>query len=170
MTSDLGTNSRVRVITKWLESLDGELAQLIELKNLMSRSRSLAGVKSEGKELLDNLEKQAALCSSLERYREAKDTMLKKLGYRSEELMTIVLGILPREEHPQVIEKFGRVMDESEALQRQIDINREFFSVALATIEDTIMGVAADFNRQNIYNAAGSDVGLAAPLCVSTVT
>lgn len=161
---------RKEAVMSWLASLEEELELLRGLADAASRAR-MAAPDIEGPEgLRHHLERQAELCSALESHRRARAKMLADGGHRANDLLVVVLGALPKDEHPAVVDVFKRYIDAVEAAQREIDVNREFFSVALATLEDTIEAVVSGACSGAVYDATGSSAGPKTALCVSTVT
>lgn len=155
----------------WLSSLEKELTLLEQLTDAASRARAAAPERdSEGGGLHRLLERQAELCAQLEQLRRDRARTLADEGHRADDLLVVALGAVPKDEHPAVIDTFKRYVDAAEAAQREIDINREFFSVALATLEDTIEAVVSGVRQNAVYDANGSSTGSRSALCVSTVT
>lgn len=168
----ISTNATPRreAVLRFLASLEDELRLLGELTEVASKARA-ASPENEGQEGLQyHLERQGELCSALEAQRRERSKMLTDGGHRPNDLLVVVLGALPKDEHPSAVDVFKRYVDAAEAAQREIDINREFFSVALATLEDTLEAVVSTVSSRAVYDANGSSVGPQTALCVSTVT
>lgn len=157
-------------VLRWLGSLEEELTLLAQLGETAQRARS-ASPEDDGAEGLHKcLERQAELCAALEGHRRNRTMMLAESGHRASDLLVVVLGALPRDEHPAAIDTFKRYVDAAEATQREIDVNREFFSVALASLEDTLEAVVSGVSNGAVYDQEGRSPGETTALCVSTVT
>ena len=169
MISTQGSPRRDAAI-RWLTSLEEELVLLEELALTAAEARSTPPDRQGAGRLEQLLERQGELCAALENHRRLRTDMLAQLGHRANDLLVVVLGALPTEEHPAAIDVFRRYVDSAEATQREIDVNREFFSVALATLEDTIEAVVSGVTSSGVYDSSGSSVGDKTALCVSTVT
>ena len=155
---------------RWLASLDEELALLQQLGAAASAARAVSPEREGAAGLEELLRRQAELCAELEVHRRTRAAMLAEVGHRANDLLVVVLGALPKDEHPAAIDIFKRYVDAAEATQREIDVNREYFSVALATLEDTIEAVVSGVSTSTVYDAKGSSSRTKTALCVSTVT
>jgi hypothetical protein len=155
---------------RWLASLEEELGLLEQLADAAARARAVSPEREGAEGLEQALERQATLCSQLEAHRKARAAMLEEAGHRAKDLLVVVLGALPKDEHPAAVDIFKRYVDAAEATQREIDVNREYFSVALATLEDTIDAVVSGVSAGAVYDASGSSSKTKTALCVSTVT
>lgn len=156
-------------VARVISSLEDEVILLGELADAASRART-APPDGETGGLHRLLERQAELCAALDGHRRERACILKEWGHRANDLLVMVLGGLPKDDHPRVVDLFKTYVDAAEAAQREIDVNREFFSVALATLEDTIDAVVASVSAKGVYDATGNDAGSQTALCVSTVT
>lgn len=161
---------RREAVFVWLTSLEEELPMLEQLAEVAAEARTASPEEGGPEGLHALLELQTDLCSRLEAHRHNREKMLSEGGIRKEDLLVAVLGALPKDEHPSAVDAFSRYIDAAEAAQRQIDINREFFSVALATLEDTLESVVSGVCSTDFYDASGSSMGPNTALCVSTVT
>lgn len=161
---------RKDVVLRFLSSLEEERQLLERLAETAARARSASPDAPGDEGLQHHLERQAEMCSALEAQRRKRAKMLSDGGHRANDLLVVVLGALPKDEHPAAVDTFTRYVDAAEAAQREIDVNREFFSVALATLEDTIEAVVSTVSSSAVYDARGSSSGSTTALCVSTVT
>lgn len=157
-------------VLRWLASLEEELVLLAQLEEAARKARAASPEDNGAEGLHQHLEKQAELCASLEAHRRERSRTLSDAGHRANDLLVVVLGALPKDEHPAAIDTFKRYVDAAEAAQREIDVNREFFSVALASLEDTLEAVVSGVSSGSLYNADGRNPGGTTALCVSTVT
>jgi hypothetical protein len=136
-----------------LVAVERETELLEELADLCQRAR---GTGSTPLDTLDaNLQAQARVCEELEGFRARRAALLGKGGHRVQDLLLVVLGALPREQHDAAIAQFSRFVGAAERAERQITINREYFSVLLSTVEDTIAGVVSGGGRSMTYDARG---------------
>lgn len=155
---------------RWLLSLEEEVGLLEQLADSAVRARAASPQGEAESGLRSALEKQAELCAALESHRRSRSQMLADEGHRANDLLVVVLGALPKDQHPAAVDTFKRYIDAAEKTQREIDVNREFFSVALATLEDTIEAVAVGTSTSSVYDAKGKSSGSTTALCVSTMT
>ena len=170
MISTLEAPNREAVI-HFLSSLRRELRLLEDLRNAAAQARTTSPDEESGEGLQQILERQTEMCAELEVMRRQRIAILAEDGYRVSDLLVVVLGALPKDDHPEVIDLFKQYVDVAEATQREIDVNREFFSVALATLEDTIGAVISTVKSRAVYDAKGSSLGDGSTaLCVSTMT
>lgn len=60
------------------------------------------------------------------------------MGYPARDFLVAVLDATPTAQRAEVAERFSAFVAAAEQAQREIQVNREFFSVALASLEDVI--------------------------------
>lgn len=139
----------------WLAGLDDEVAHLRDLAEL-TRAARVAPLEHPVEGLAPLLEEQARVCAALEQRRVARDGVLEASGGpRSRDLLVVVLGALPKGEHPEVLERFGRYVAAAEAAQREIEVNREFFTVALSAVEEALEARSGQSRSPVTYDARG---------------
>ncbi|MBX2811626.1 MAG: hypothetical protein KTR25_07445 [Myxococcales bacterium] len=157
-------------VMHFLASLEDEIVVLNDLAQAAAEARVVPPDGTTPNGLHRVLERQAELCFSLEGMRAKRETLLNSNGHSGRDLLVVVLGVLPKEDHPGVVDVFRRYIDAAELTQREIDINQEFFSVALSSLEDTIQEVVCTVSSGDTYNSKGSNSSESVALCVSTVT
>ena len=153
----------------WSDSLKEELQLFQDLAQVAASTRD-AALDPAGVEFGELLEKQTQIMGRLETIRASRAELLKAMGLLSRDLLVVVLNKSPRAEHPEIMELFGQYIEAAKQAQRQIDINREYFSVALGTVEDTISALTAGVTQPGLYDAQGLQRKAIAPLCMSTMT
>lgn len=119
----------------WCQLLADETELLRELASTAARTRA-AALKTP--DLTDLVETQIALCEQLESFRTRRDQLLARLGYPARDFLVAVLDATPTAQRAEVAERFSAFVAAAEQAQREIQVNREFFSVALASLEDVI--------------------------------
>lgn len=157
-------------IVHFLASLEDETTILEDIAEAASAARAISPGSEGLQELHRMLEQQAELCSRLESKRRERASVLAKEGHQAKDLLVVILGFLSKEDHPAAIKTFRRYIDMAEKTQREIDINREYFSVALSTLEDTIDAVVSTATSKEFYDSKGGSSGDNIALCVSTIT
>lgn len=157
-------------VMHFLASLEDEIVILNDLAQATAGVRSVSPTGGAPVGLHRLLEKQAELCSRLESMRAEREALLADEGHSTKDLLVVVLGVLPKEDHPGVVDVFRRYIDAAELTQKEININQEFFSVALSSLEETIQEVVCNASSGDTYNSKGSNSSESVALCVSTVT
>ena len=147
--------------------LEEETRLLDELAGLLRQSREM---RPDHGPLSQILERQAALCETLANHRTARATQLEALGYGPRDLLVAVLAGTAKEEHEGAVASFGGFVEAAERVQTQIDINREFFSVALAAVEDALTAASPDNGRSATYDRSGISRRPSGSVMISTVT
>lgn len=126
----------------WLESLSAERAMLLELGQLAESSRAASLGGSGGLEEI--LARQSELCRRLEALRDVRRAFLADSGAAATDFLPAVLARTAHERHAEVISAFRAYVDAAQAAQHQIDLNKDFFRVALAAVEGTLSSVSGD--------------------------
>ncbi len=156
-------------VSRCLDSVEEERELLVRLATAARSSRAVPAGRAGQPELERLLDEQAELCIALERCRMARGGWLAEAGHAARDLLMVLLGQSPREGHSELVERFKRHADAAEAAQREIDVNREFFGVALASLEEVVEAVAG-VGRAEVYDERGSSASDARAICLSTVT
>ncbi|MEM7675426.1 MAG: flagellar export chaperone FlgN [Myxococcota bacterium] len=118
-----------------VEDLQDEIGILERLTTLL---REVRGIRLDQMLLTQSLGEQAELCEVLTSRRNRRAVLLAEHGYRSQDLLVALLAGASKSEHDAIIEIFGQYVNMAEQAQSEIDINREFFSVALSAIEGAL--------------------------------
>ena len=121
------------------------LEQLIELLVEARASRP------DRPPLSDTLDKQAELCEVLAQRRSLRAELLTANGYGSRDLLVALLANTPKAEHDSAVATFGAFVSAAERAQAEIDVNREFFAVALAAVEDALAAASPE-SRKATYD------------------
>ncbi|MGF1510181.1 MAG: hypothetical protein ACFB9M_11840 [Myxococcota bacterium] len=124
----------------WLERIRNETELLKQLARAAARTRS-AALRSSESELSEMLSHQSDLCGKLEVHRLQRSGMLRELGYPPRDFLVAVLDHTPRSSHAETSGAFAAFVTAAEAAQQEIDINKEFFGTALATLEDAVASI-----------------------------
>jgi hypothetical protein len=124
----------------WLEALQQETALLRDLTAAAARTRGCALTEERGA-LGQLLKLQSELCEQLEAFRRHRDSRLHQRGYQPREFLVAVLDDTPVTNREPVTAAFSAFVSAAEAAQREIELNREFFSAALATLQDAVEGL-----------------------------
>jgi hypothetical protein len=122
-------------VPNWNQLLADETQLLRELASAAARTRAAALRTSD---LTDLVEAQTSLCEQLEAFRARRDRVLRAKGYPPRDFLIAVLDDTPRSLHADVSGRFADFVAAAEAAQNEIRINREFFSVALASLEEVL--------------------------------
>ncbi|MEL7368464.1 MAG: flagellar export chaperone FlgN [Myxococcota bacterium] len=122
-------------IDKGIEELREEISILDKLTHLLRESRQ---IRLDQIQLAKCLEDQAQLCDILTTRKERRAAVLHASGYQPQDLLVALLAVAPKTDHDSIIETFGLYVEAAEQAQTEIDMNREFFSVALAAVEDAL--------------------------------
>ena len=148
------------------EQLVEETRLLQELTDLLTQVRH---VRPDRPPLVEILDKQAALCDDIAARRQARMAALDAAGYQARDLLVALLNNTPKANHEAVVSTFRAFVAAAETTQAQIDINREFFAVALAAVEDALSAARPD-TGPTTYDARGLDRGPGGSMIVSTAT
>ena len=119
--------------------------------------------------LADVLDQQAQLCDELAKRRADRAARLQANGYGPRDLLVALLAATPKHEQKSAVATFSAYVQAAEQAQAQIDINREFFSVALSAVEDALAAAVPD-SRPVTYDALGSKRRAGGSAIVSTST
>ncbi len=153
----------------WSDSLQEELELFLELVQVASTTRD-ASLDPAGSEFGGLLERQTEILGRLQEIRSARAEVLRSLGFSSKDLLVIALNQTPRSEHASVMELFSRYIEAAERAQCEVEINREYFGVALGAVEHTIAAVTKSASNAPRYDARGQQSEATPPICMSTVT
>ena len=160
-------------IRGWIASLSHETALLRELADVTRRTRQVnitpRGPIDGEAEFTNLLERQTELCRELEILRDKRAALLARSGQRPKDLLVVVLASLPKERHAETISAFKEYVDCAEAAQREVDKSREYFAVALSTVEDVLSSVVAK-GTPVTYGANGMREAPTTAFCLSKVT
>ena len=143
-----------------------ETQLLEELTGLLKQARA---IRPDRPPLAEIIEAQAAMCERLAERRAERAQVLTKAGYGPRDLLVALLAGHAKPEHAELVSVFGAFVAAAEQAQVQIDINREFFSVALAAVEDAL-GAAAPESESPTYDLSGGKRRPGGSVIVSTVT
>jgi hypothetical protein len=105
--------------------------------------------------LAELLARQVELCERLEALGAGRRAFLARTGQRAKDFLVALLAELAPDQHPAAVAALDRQVAAAAAAARQIAINREFFGVMLAAVEDTLASVAGDGGRPVTYDARG---------------
>lgn len=148
------------------QELIDETQVLEQLTDLLTRARQ---VRPDRPPLVEILDAQAKLCADLSERRAARAERLQAAGYHPRDLLVAVLAGTPKTEHERTIQTFGAYISAAERAQTQIDVNREFFAVALSAVEDALLSAAPD-GKPATYERPGVKRKSAGSVIVSTTT
>lgn len=133
----LKRNTPLPPASDWVAQLESETLALRELATAASRTRA-AALTDEKTQLSALLEQQSQLCEQLTRARSRRRALLEASGKGRGDFLVAALAQTPPELHGRVTARFSEYVDAAELAQREIDINREFFSIALSALDDII--------------------------------
>jgi hypothetical protein len=157
-------------VSRWLVGLESEIALLQDLESVAAESRTVSPKLEDGR-FATLLEHQTNLCRKLEERRADRAELLRRSGHPSKDFLVVVLGVTPRDQHGEVVRLFGRYMRAAELAQKQIQLNRQYFQVSLAAVEDAIDSVVeAQGGGSGTYDLYGQKKGNSGPLTFSKVT
>lgn len=125
----------------WAAELARETRTLDALTRAAATTRRCA-VSGGSRELEELLATQANLCEELQAFKERREQQLRQRGYPNKDLLVAALDQSAAGEHASVTAVFSDYVAAAEAAQREIDINREFFGVALSTLQDALEAVS----------------------------
>ena len=147
------------------EELIEETHLLEQLVELLVQARATRPDKAPLTEILDQ---QATVCEGLAERRAQRAARLQAEGYGARDLLVAMLTNTPKAEHDRAIAVFGAFVKAAERAQAEIDINREFFAVALAAVEDALMAAVPGGQPATYDLCGGKRPG--GSVMVSTVT
>ncbi|MEM1026250.1 MAG: flagellar export chaperone FlgN [Myxococcota bacterium] len=133
----LTRNTTPAPASDWVAHLESETHALRELLEAATQTRA-ASLTDRQDQIGPLLEKQALLCEKLERARTRRRALLQESGRGRGDFLVAVLSQTPPALHAQATARFSEYVDAAEAAQREIDINKEFFSIALSALDDII--------------------------------
>ncbi len=142
-----------------------ETRLLEQLVQLLTDARA---TRPDRPPLNETLDKQAELCEVLSQHRARRSERLQAEGYGPRDLLVALLANTPKDDHQRAVATFGAFVEAAERAQAEIDINREFFTVALSAVEDAL--TAASPQAEATYTASGARPRPGGSVLVSTDT
>ena len=136
----LTRNTTSTSASDWVAQLESETIALRELRAAAAQTRA-ASLTERHAEIGPLLDKQAALCDRLAAARNRRRELLAANGRGPRDFLVAVLGQTPPDIHDQVTARFSEYVQAAEEAQREIDLNREFFSIALSSLDDVLGAV-----------------------------
>jgi len=124
----------------WVAQLESETIALRELRAAAAQTRA-ASLTERQDEIGPLLQKQATICDRLAAARDRRRELLAANGKGPRDFLVAVLGQTPPDLHAQVTARFSDYVQAAEEAQREIDLNREFFSIALSALDDVLGAV-----------------------------
>ncbi len=146
--------------------LQEETELLTRLTGLLLDARAVRPGRAPLAEILDQ---QAALCEDLANRRSSRAERLQAGGYGPRDLLVALLASAPKQQQQNVVKTFGAFVTAAEAAQAQIEINREFFSVALAAVEEALAAAAPE-SQSPTYDVPSSRRRPGGSVMVETTT
>lgn len=134
------------------EDLLEETRLLTELTTLLRQARE---TRPDHAPLTEVLDAQAVLCEQLAERRVQRSEQLEASGYGPRDLLVALLNGRAKDEQQRIVSTFRGFVEAAEQAQKQIDINREFFAVALAAVEDALAAALPESSAPT-YEASGS--------------
>ena len=153
----------------WIESLHAETKLLEDLAALAANTRRVRP-DTDPKGFAQLLSAQAELCDRVAALRTKRAEHPSMIGRGERDLLSVVMAALPKAEHPSALDAFRVYMETAVRADEEIGINREFFAVAQAAIDETIDAITGARRRTGMYDKAGHTSSAATGLCVSIAT
>ena len=143
--------------------------RLLEQLSALAAGTRRAAVERRTKEIHELVSSQEKLIARIEEFRLFRSSQIDKMKRNQGDLLTLLLESLPAERHGQLIEIMDGYTRAIENANRQVNINREFFQAALATVDSTLKAVAQS-TRTVTYGKRGTGDSGAVAICFSTNT
>lgn len=150
MTSSLPSTS-----SDWIALIEDESKLLTELAEATIAARS-ASLRDTNEGLMSHLETQSNLCQRLEASRARRRRALRAAGKQLDDLAAVVTDTTDPAERERAEKALDRWIEAASATQRENDLNREFYLVALGAVEEAVSIITG--SKTSAYDPKGRTV------------
>lgn len=146
----------------WIALLEDETGWLDALAESAAAARSVS-MRDSAEALMSCLERQAELCQRLEASRRRRRDGLRAAGRSPDELPDVVMETVGPDQAQKALDRW---FEAARAAQHEIDLNREFYGIALAAVEEAVTVLTGATSKS--YDPRGRQVAGTARPIVST--
>jgi len=142
----------------WITILDEETRLLGELAEAVRSARHVS-MRDSHEAFTRQLTRQSELCRRLESKRDERRARLSQNGRAPEDLFEVVLESVGPDDRRVAQKALDRWIESARAAQFEIDLNKDFYRVALAAVEEAVTIVTGSHTKG--YDPRGRGVSAA---------